>query len=439
MNEEKKTKKGEGQTDGKIVAIVILIILVVGLGVALIAVIIPERDFYETRYGISKEADVPETGTPGDIIEGITREGIETSRILVGMIPGFGSIDDKTFNATIWKGVADAQGINIVQGSFIPAALEEDLPQLKKNVEKLSTSGYKVVVLNGFTFGDDFDTPEPDGIALDAAKRYKDVNYVLVDGTDPDATPDNPRGEPNLRGLTFREDQAGYLSCYAGAWAIYYQPGPQGGGEGNIGTFGGLPIPAVTKFMEGCQFGLERFNKDVPGSTVGLVGYNAADSSGEFVCDFSPDNPNCENPFNNPDVGAEITRRHIQNDNVKIEFPVAGGTGLGAFDVAKELPKSDLHYIIGVDNSWAPLAADFGVDSTRVLTSALKRMDRAVTDQVQGVEQGTFFNSFDYVGKLANSGVGYAPVSSTVVNSSELTTKLESLINQIILGEGVLP
>lgn len=61
------------------------------------------------------------------------------------------------------------------------------------------------------------------------------------------------------------------------------------------------------------------------------------------------------------------------NSGVDIIFNVAGGTGLGIFDAAKEKNK----YAIGVDSDQAMLLKDTdSVKANLIVTSAIKRLIR---------------------------------------------------------------
>lgn len=73
--------------------------------------------------------------------------------------------------------------------------------------------------------------------------------------------------------------------------------------------------------------------------------------------------------FVNPAKGKELSLIQY-NSGVDIIFNVAGGTGLGIFDAAKEKTK----YAIGVDSDQAMLLKDTDNDKANlIVTSAIKR------------------------------------------------------------------
>src|ERR1700737_5528068 len=120
----------------------------------------------------------------------------------VGLVTDVGKVSDKSFNATSWKGVQDAQADKslCVQGR----AIESNQPtDYQKNMQTFVDQGYDMVIAVGFLMTDD---------ALAVAKANPKGKFSIVAGahTDPPA---------NLTDLLFREDQAGYL---AGALAGLY-------------------------------------------------------------------------------------------------------------------------------------------------------------------------------------------------------------------------
>ena len=62
--------------------------------------------------------------------------------------------------------------------------------------------------------------------------------------------------------------------------------------------------------------------------------------------------------------------------------------------------------MIGVDGDQFVLAPDF---ADVWLTSVLKNMDKAVYDTIKALQDGTLTLGDDYIGTLANGGVGLAP------------------------------
>ena len=147
----------------------------------------------------------------------------------------------------------------------------------------------------------------------------------------------------NVRGLLFKEQEAGYLAGYL-AGLVTKQ---EGGSQQVIGSVGGLKIPPVDRYIAGYRAGAEK-------ASPGITTLNAY--SQDFV-----DQAKCK----------EIALDQIAR-GAHVIFQVAGQCGLGALSAAKEKNVRG----IGVDADQSYLGA-------HVLTSALKKVDVAVYETVQ--------------------------------------------------------
>ena len=86
-----------------------------------------------------------------------------------------------------------------------------------------------------------------------------------------------------------------------------------------------------------------------------------------------------------------------------VVFQVAGGCGLGALDAAKEKNV----WGIGVDADQAYLGA-------HILTSAVKKVDVAVFETIEAVQDGEFKGGEDIVFDVASGGVGLGEIAAEV-------------------------
>jgi basic membrane protein A len=86
-----------------------------------------------------------------------------------------------------------------------------------------------------------------------------------------------------------------------------------------------------------------------------------------------------------------------------VVFQVAGQCGLGALNAAKEKNV----FGIGVD-------ADQGFLGEHVITSALKKVDVAVFQTIQAVQDGSFSGGEDTVFDVASGGVGLGEIAASV-------------------------
>ena len=185
---------------------------------------------------------------------------------------------------------------------------------------------------------------------------------------------------------------------------------------GKVGTFGGLPIPTVTIFMDGFAKGVAKYN-EVKGTNVEVLGWDPANpDSGLFSMSFDDQQKGRELAVSLMDEGADII------------MPVAGPVGLGAAAAIKERGNA---YLIGVDSDWFLTSPEYA-DIT--LSSVMKLMDATTMQVIKSVIDGTFQGGVA-VGTLANNGVSLAPLHNLEsLASAELMAEIEQLKAEIIAG-----
>ena len=109
-----------------------------------------------------------------------------------------GGIDDKSFNATAWKGVTDAMEQLGVEGKYLESQQQTDY---EKNINAFIEEGCDLIVTVGFLLGD----------ATQAmAEANPDQKFSIVDyAYDPVL--------PNVLGQVFNTQEAGFLAGYLAA------------------------------------------------------------------------------------------------------------------------------------------------------------------------------------------------------------------------------
>lgn len=319
--------------------------------------------------------------------------------IKVGMVTDLGGIDDKSFNATAYAGVQQAIDELGVEGKYLESTQQSDYA---KNIQQLLDEDTDLIVTVGFLLGVD---------TAVAAKNNPETNFAIVDYAYPDCFgTDFVEGQtcgsaselPNVLGLTFQIDQAGFLAGYAAAASTQ---------TGKVATWGGINIPPVTAFMVGFEAGVNYYNAQ-KGTNVEVLGWDTAANEGAFIGNFE-----------SLDDGRAITESLVQ-EGADIVMPVAGPAGLGGAAYCQETASC---WIIGVDTDWTVSASEY---TDVILTSVLKNMNVAVFDAAKAVVEGNFAGGV-YVGTLANNGVGLAPVANA---SDELNAELEAVKQGIIDG-----
>jgi len=329
-----------------------------------------------------------------------------STKFKVGQVTDLGGIDDKSFNATAYKGIEQAVSELDVEGKYLESQQQSDYA---KNIQQYLDEKTDLIVTVGFLLGVD---------TAIAAKANPDQKFAIVDYAYPDCYPGAEEGKtcgssvdlPNVLGLTFSTDQAAFLAGYAAAAATE---------TGKVATFGGINIPTVTIFMKGFEAGVKYYNQQ-KGTEVEVLGWDTAAGDGSFTGNFE-----------STDDGRSFAESFVQ-EGADIVMPVAGPVGLGSAAYCKE---SGACKIVGVDTDWTVSAAEYK-DVT--LTSVLKNMNVAVFDSIKAAKDGTFKGGV-YVGTLANNGVGIASVAGA---SSETNSELDAIKAQLIDGsltvDGVL-
>ncbi len=329
----------------------------------------------------------------------------ELKKVSVGQVTDMGGIDDKSFNATSWKGIQDAERLLGATGKYLESQQQADYA---KNVQQLVSEKLDLIVTVGFLLGVD---------TAAAAKANPDLKFAIVDYTYPDCWPGAVVGKDcgsdvaldNVLGLTFQTDEAGFLAGYAAAAATK---------TGKVATFGGLNIPTVTIFMKGFEAGV-KYHNQVKGTAVEVLGWDTAKGEGVFAGNFE-----------STDDGKKIAESFV-DEGADVIMPVAGPVGLGSAAACKE--KGCM--IVGVDSDWYESSPEF---KETYLTSVMKNMDVAVFNAVKAVADGSFKGG-TYVGTLKDGGVGVAPFHDFASKvPASLQTELDQLKQDIIGGKIVI-
>jgi basic membrane protein A len=296
-------------------------------------------------------------------------------KIKVGLVTDNGGLNDRSFNHLAYLGLQQAQNELGVTGRVLESHANSDYVP---NLSTLAQRKYDLVIGVGFLMADAIDT---------VATKFPDVNFAIIDFPNV-ALKHKPK---NVRGLIFKEQEAGYLVGYLSGLVVKQQ-----GGKQVIGSVGGQKIPPVDHYIAGYQAGSKKAD---PGITT-LNGY-----SQDFV-----DQAKCK----------EVALNQIAQGS-QVEFQVAGGCGLGALDAAKEKNV----WGIGVDADQAYLGA-------HVLTSALKKVDVAVFKTIQSEQDGSFKGGEDSVFDVKSGGVGIGKISSKV--SPDIVAKVKKIQTDIASG-----
>src|SRR5581483_405070 len=260
-------------------------------------------------------------------------------KLRVGLVTDVGKIDDKSFNQSAWEGVQKAGSDLGADVKFIETTDPKDYG---KNIDQFAQDNYDVIVTVGFALGE---------ATVDAAKRYPNIKFIGVDQFQADEV-------PNLAGLIFNEDKAGYL---AGALAAQMTK------TGVIGEVLGTPVvPPVEAYGIGYINGAKALKSDIK--------VLAACHPGGLAKGFS-----------DPDWG-KATTTQMMDQKADVIFAAGGQTGNGGLLAIAERKDSGVLGIgVDTDQYYTLQQAD-----PILLSSAMKLITPGVFNLIKGAQDGSF-------------------------------------------------
>jgi len=263
----------------------------------------------------------------------------------VGLVTDVGEIDDKSFNQSAWEGVQQAEADLGAQVDYIETS---DAKDYGANIALFADAGYDVIVTVGFALGE---------ATLEAAATYPDIYFIGVDQFQAwQFDEDESNDVPNVAGLIFNEDKAGFL---AGALAGMLT-------ETNTiaAVLGTDLVPPVVAFKEGYENGALYTNPDVTSiSTYHPGGLDVA--------------------FTDPEWGASTAAQAI-GQGADVIFGAGGKTGNGALI---EVAGNEGLFCIGVDSDqWETVPEAHSC----LVSSAMKLITPGVFNLVSSVQDGSF-------------------------------------------------
>jgi basic membrane lipoprotein Med (substrate-binding protein (PBP1-ABC) superfamily) len=300
----------------------------------------------------------------------------------IALVTDLGRVNDGTFNEFAHIGALRAAEEFGLEYRFIETQAQADY---ENNIQTMVDEGFDVIVTVGFLIADQ---------TVAAAAANPDIVFIGVDQFyEPGSVTDN------LIGLQFREDQAGFL---AGALAAMMTESQ------TVGVVAGVEIPPVKKFRNGFDNGAQYVNPD-----INLLGV------------YVP-------TFIDPALGAS-TAQQLLGEGADVIFGAGGPTGSGGIAAAAEAGA----YVIGVDQD--EYTTTFGGGSApgadRILSSAIKRVDVSVYDQIKAVVEGTFAGNGIAIYEAANEGIGLAPFHDTEGDIPDaVKAKLEEILAALADG-----
>lgn len=180
----------------------------------------------------------------------------------------------------------------------------------------------------------------PQASSIDkVAREFPKTRFAIIDAA---------VAQPNVQSFLYREHEGAFLVGIMAAMASK---------TGKVGFVGAQDIPLVRKFLCGYEQGARYANPKVE-LVSAMTGTTGA-------------------AWTDPARGAELARNQLAQ-GVDVVFAAAGTTGLGVMQATRDAGKLS----IGVDSNQNHLHPGF------ILTSLVKRVDRAVLQAFDGVQPG---------------------------------------------------
>jgi len=300
-----------------------------------------------------------------------------TQATSVCLVTDVGGLNDKGFNHLAYVGLQQAQKkLKGVTGRVIESHATSDyVPNLLSCVQ----GGADLTIAVGFLMEDALNT---------VSTHFPKSNFAIIDGSYSDLA-----GKPaNVRGIIFREQEAGYLTGWLATKQLLAEKK-----KPVLGAVGGVEVPAVDHYIAGFQ-----------------AGAKAASPSAKVLYGFSQS-------FTDQAKCKEVALNQIAQGS-QVEFGVAGQCGLGALDAAKE----HKGWGIGVD-------ADQLYLGPYMLTSAVKRVDTGVYRTIKYLVDGNFHGYGNTTFSVRAGGVTVGTSSPKV--SKAILTQEKVLEKKIATGK----
>jgi basic membrane protein A len=276
----------------------------------------------------------------------------------VALIISQSGLGDRSYNDLAYAGFKRALTETGLKGR--PVESKDVVAQASDILRRASDADFGLVIDLEYAHGQPL---------LEVAKDYPGIKYVILNQV---------RKGPNIASVLFQEQEGSYL---AGTLAALVTTDTSIKGinpQPVIGVIGGTKSAGIDKFIAGYIEGAKAANPNI----VVKVAYS--------------------NNFADPTIGSQMAKAMFEQ-GADIVYHVAGGTGMGVIQAAKEAGL----YAIGVDTDQDGLAPG------NVLTSMIKRTDVAVENVMKDYKAGTFGGGKTIAFGLKEDGVGLSEMKYT--------------------------
>jgi len=300
----------------------------------------------------------------------------------VGIAYDVGGRGDQSFNDSAYKGLEKA--VTDLKASCIEAkATTSDNDTIRaERLRTLAENGYNPVIAVGYLYSP---------AAAKVAAENPGTSFAVIDGF-ASTIPKTPL--KNLSDLSFAANEGSYLVGVAAALKTKAK---------HVGFVGGVPGVVIGPFEAGYRAGVASVDPKIKVD----VQYLTQDQS------------DAQTAYENPSGGKDAASAMYEG-GADIVFQAAAAAGDGK-------------WAIGVDSDQYLTASKD--QKTHILTSALKRIDTSVFDEIKTFQDKTLkpgFVTYD----LKNNGVGYAKSGGYV---DDIASKIDAAAADIKSGKITVP
>ncbi len=286
-----------------------------------------------------------------------------------------GELGDKSFYDSSNAGLQNAISDFHIVGKILPCKTDPAnyMPQMVN-----AASNFNLVIVVGYELIDTLQQIAPE---------FKNTDFVYIDDI---------VKLPEVTSIVFKQNESSFMGGALAAMMIDYKKLPK-----YVGFIGGEDYSVIRDFLTGYTQGVHY----VDPSIKILTGYVGG--------------------WDDPATAKQIALNQY-GQGAHIIFQVAGGSGLGVIEAAKDKN----FYAIGVDSPQGYLAPH------NVIGSVVKHVDTAVYDMIKRELNGTFERGVIYYYGIDNNGVGLSYSSEMLSNvPANIIQKLISLRTEIITGK----
>jgi len=339
---------------------------------------------------VEKQAKEEEAAQTEEIEEA---PAVETEKLkVVFYIPA--TLGDKAWADNSAKGFDKAIEEMDIEGKFIEGGF--DASKYEPDLEQLSKGDWDLVITATPSIINEFNL---------VAQNNPDQKYIYLDDYN---TTDFSEGKfKNVVSVPLKQNEASFL---AGVLAALIIPSdmPYTNHQKIIGFIGGMDVPPMKDFLVGYVQGAQYYDPEI-----------------EVVESYA-------NTFGDPAIGKELALAQY-DQGVNIIYSVAGMTGLGVLDAAKDRS----HYVIGVDADQAMLYKDSDPEKAKlIVTSVLKYFGYTTYNVIKLFKEDEleFGKSMPLGLKEGAVGIAENEIYNEII-PEEFRDKISELKEKIISGE----